>query len=105
MAQKAFGLKVVGVDARDEGLALTREAGADLVLDAREGKEKMVETVHSVTDGRGVHACLNISDAESAAPTAAAITRSHGTVVQVALVGWRKHFFECDLTADIRVDR
>lgn len=86
MAQKAFGLKVVGVDARDEGLALTKEAGADLVLDAREGKEKMVERVKGSTDGKGVHAALNVSDARSAAPTAAAITRNHGTVVQVALV-------------------
>ncbi|KAK5098409.1 hypothetical protein LTS08_006542 [Lithohypha guttulata] len=86
MAKKAFGLKVVGVDARDEGLALTEEAGADLVLDARIGKEKLVEQVHKHTDGKGVHAALNVSDAKSAAPTAAAITRDHGTVVQVALI-------------------
>lgn len=91
MAKKAFGLKVVGVDARDEGLALTEEAGADLVLDARIGKEKLVEQVHKHTDGKGVHAALNVSDAKSAAPTAAAITRDHGTVVQVALVSLIPH--------------
>lgn len=38
-AKTCFGLKVMGIDARDEGLALTREAGADLVVDARERME------------------------------------------------------------------
>lgn len=86
MARKAFGLKVVGVDARDEGLALTKEAGADVVCDARTGKEQVVKEVQKATGGKGVHAALNVSDAKSAAPLAAAITRQHGTVVQVALV-------------------
>ncbi|KKY16792.1 putative zinc binding [Diplodia seriata] len=40
---KARGLRVVAVDARDEGLALAREAGADVVVDARGGKEKVVD--------------------------------------------------------------
>lgn len=102
-AKKAFGLKVVGVDAREEGLALTKEAGADLVLDAREGKEAMVERVHKLTDGKGVHATLNVSNAKSAAPMAAAITRNHGTVVQVALVGNEWLLF--GLKANIGADR
>lgn len=85
-AKKCFGLKVVGIDAREEGLALTREAGADLVVDAREGKEKVVEKVNAVTGGLGVDASCNVSDAKSAGPTAGAITRQHGTVVFVALV-------------------
>lgn len=87
-AKKCFGLKVVGVDARDEGLALTKEAGADLVVDAREGKEKVVKQVHEVTGGKGVKATMNVSDAKSAVPTSSAITMNHGTVVQVALVSF-----------------
>ncbi|KAJ9626322.1 hypothetical protein H2203_003954 [Taxawa tesnikishii (nom. ined.)] len=46
---KALGLMVVGVDARDEGLELSRSAGADVVVDARKGKEKVVEEVQKVT--------------------------------------------------------
>lgn len=89
-AKKCFGLKVVGVDAREDGLALTKEAGADLVVDARDGKEKVVEQVHKVTDGKGVKATLNVSDAKSAIPTSGAITRNHGVIVQVAVVSF--HF-------------
>ena len=86
IAKKAFGLRVVGVDARGEGLALTVKAGADFVVDTREGKEKDVERVKEVTEGKGVNAVLNVSEAKSAAPLAAAVTREHGAVVQVALV-------------------
>ena len=35
---KALGLKVIGVDARDEGLELSKHYGADVVSDARKGK-------------------------------------------------------------------
>ena len=45
LAKRAKGLKVVGVDAREEGLALSREAGADLVVDIRNGREAVVEEV------------------------------------------------------------
>lgn len=87
-AKKCFGLKVIGVDARDEGLALTKEVGVDLVVDAREGKEKVREKVYEVTDGKGVDAALCVSDAKSAVPTAGFITKDHGLVVQVALVSF-----------------
>lgn len=32
---KALGLKVIAIDARDEGLSLAKECGADFVIDAR----------------------------------------------------------------------
>lgn len=84
-AKKAFGLKVVGVDARDDGLALTREMGADVVVDARKGKEAMVEVVNEAT-GKGVHAVIELSGHPTAAETGGAITRNHGKFVQVAIV-------------------
>ncbi|KAK7567495.1 chaperonin 10-like protein [Phyllosticta paracitricarpa] len=81
---KALGVKVLGVDARDEGLALARKTGADVVLDARKGKEAVVEAAQQATGGEGVHATVNISEASSAAATSCAITRRHGLMVQIA---------------------
>ncbi|KAF1945388.1 GroES-like protein [Clathrospora elynae] len=81
---KALGLNVVGIDARDEGLEVTRESGADVVIDARGGHEKVVEEVHKVTNNKGVTATLNVSDAEKAMATACAITKMHGTVIQIS---------------------
>ena len=81
---KAKGINVVAVDARDEGLELCKKAGAEHVFDAREGSEKVVEGVQALTDGLGVEAAINVSEHESSAPLACAITRMHGTVVQTA---------------------
>lgn len=83
---RAMGLKVVGIDARDEGMALAKESGADVVVDARQEKEKVVEEVKKVTDWRGVDATVNVSDAENAAALSCAITKMHGTVIQIAQV-------------------
>ena len=83
---KAKGFKVLGIDARDEGLALSKEAGADAVLDARKGTDEVGRQAHEIADGRGVHATINVSDARHAAATACAITRNHGKMIQIALV-------------------
>ena len=81
---KALGLKIVGIDARDEGLALTKEHGADVVVDARKGKEEAVKAVQEVTGGMGADATVNLSDASSAAGLACAVTKMHGLMVQIA---------------------
>ncbi|KAI4129230.1 MAG: hypothetical protein LQ338_002342 [Usnochroma carphineum] len=81
---KAMGLQVVGIDARDEGLELARQLGAHVVVDARVGKEKVVEEVNKVTNGLGVDSALTISDAPEAAALACAITKMHGTMIQIA---------------------
>ncbi|KAK3616751.1 hypothetical protein LTR56_025743 [Elasticomyces elasticus] len=86
MAKKAKGLKVVAVDARDQGLALSRESGADVVLDARKGTAALIEEVKKATGGGGVHAAITVSDHPTAAETACAITRHHGRMIQVAVV-------------------
>ena len=83
---KARGLVVVGVDARDEGLALAREAGADVVVDARGGKDEAVREVQKVTNGAGVDSTIVLSDADDAAALSCAITKMHGTLVQIAQV-------------------
>ncbi|KAL8852556.1 MAG: hypothetical protein Q9221_002552 [Calogaya cf. arnoldii] len=79
-----MGLQVVGIDARDPGLDLARTSGADVVIDARIGKEKVVEEVKKVTDQKGVDSALTISDAPGAAALACAITKMHGTMIQIA---------------------
>ena len=81
---KALGLHVVGIDARDEGLALSRESGADVTIDARKGNESVMKEIQEVTGGAGADATINVSDAESAAAIACAVTKRHGLMVQIA---------------------
>ena len=75
---KALGLYVIAIDARGEALSLAKECGADILVDARSGKEKVVEQVNKVTGGQGADAILNLSDHESAAAIGAAVTKMHG---------------------------
>lgn len=81
---KALGLKVIGVDARDEGLELTKQYGADVVVDARKGKDEVVKKVQEVTGGEGADASVTLSDHKDAAAIACASTKMHGTMVQIA---------------------
>jgi len=53
------GMRVVGTDARDEGLVLTRKSGAEVALDARMGNERVIEEV------RGVKGTVLCSSGES----------------------------------------
>ncbi len=66
---------VVGIDAREEGLALARDSGADVVVDARKEKEKVVGEVMKVTHGMGADATVNVSDNGQAAALACAVTK------------------------------
>lgn len=81
-----LGLKVIGIDARDEGLELTRQCGADVTIDARQGALKIVEEVVKATDNERADATLNLSDANSAAGIPTAATKNHGLMVQIAQV-------------------
>lgn len=83
---RALGLQVIAIDARDEGLALSKTVGAQVVIDARKGDKSVVEEVHKVTNGAGADATLNLSDADSAAATACAVTKMHGKMIQIAQV-------------------
>jgi D-arabinose 1-dehydrogenase-like Zn-dependent alcohol dehydrogenase len=83
---KTLGLKVIGIDARDEGLQLSKKYGADIVIDARKGDEHVVKEVHSVTGDAGADVTITLSDAKTAAATACAATKMHGTMIQVAQV-------------------
>ncbi|KAK8008044.1 hypothetical protein PG991_010595 [Apiospora marii] len=80
-ATKALGLRVLAIDARDGALDLSRELGAEAVLDARLGKREVVE---SRRGGHGADATVVLADSPGAAGLGCAVTRMHGTVVQVA---------------------
>ncbi len=56
------------------------------MLDARLGKDKVVEEAKKVTGGEGVDATVNVSDAKSAAALACAITKMHAKMIQIAQV-------------------
>ncbi|KAK1763462.1 chaperonin 10-like protein [Phialemonium atrogriseum] len=103
---KARGLRVVGIDARDEALALSRECGADGVVDARMGAEAVAERVRELVgegeDG-GAHAAIVLADTDDAAALACAVTRMHGTVIQVAQPDVVKIPFRELIFRDIRV--
>ncbi|KAI0120688.1 chaperonin 10-like protein [Xylariales sp. AK1849] len=83
-AKRTRGLNVIGIDARDAGLELSRKNGADVVVDARKGKAETVAKVQQVTGGQGADATIVLSDAADAAALACAVTKMHGTVVQIA---------------------
>lgn len=72
---KALGLIVVGIDARDEGLALARDSGANVTIDARQEKENVVSEVMKCTNGTGADATVNVSDNGQAAAMACAVTK------------------------------
>lgn len=101
---KAMGFRVVGIDARDEGLELARHSGAHVVIDARLGKDKVVEEVKKVTDGAGADATLTISDAIDAAVLACAVTKTHGLMVQIAQV-YDSHPYICSPCIDTKICR
>jgi len=81
---KAQGLKVIAVDARDEGLELCKKAGAEHIFDARKGKDEVVKQVQELTGGEGADATINLSEHEDAAPIACAMTKMHANMVQVS---------------------
>lgn len=83
---KALGLKIVAIDARDEGLELCKQMGADLVVDARAGKEDVAKRVKDATGGEGCDATINLSEAKTAAATACAVTKMHNKMIQIAQV-------------------
>lgn len=81
---KAKGIKVIAIDARDEALELCKKAGAEHVFDARKGKEEVVREIQKLTGGPGVNASINVSEHETAAPLACAITKMHGNMIQIS---------------------
>lgn len=105
---KARGWKVIAIEARDEGLEISRDAGADATLDARIGKENLVEQVEKVvsssgSQGDGADATITLADVDDAAALGCAVTRMHGTMVQIAQPEQVKIPFHELVFRDIRI--
>ncbi|KAB5529035.1 chaperonin 10-like protein [Coniochaeta sp. 2T2.1] len=81
---KIMGLKVIGIDNRDEGLGLSAESGADVIIDGRKGKDAILREVQSVTDGQGADVTINLIEAEEGPALCCAVTKLNGTVVQLS---------------------
>lgn len=80
----AQGTKVIAIDARDAAFELCKAKGAENVLDARDGQDKIAAEVRLITGTSGADATLNLSAHPTALMMACAVTRAHGTVIQVA---------------------
>jgi len=81
---RAQGIKVIAIDARDEALELCKKAGAEHIFDARKGKEVVVRQVKELTGQDGADATINLSEHETAAPLACAVTKMHGNMIQIS---------------------
>ncbi|KAL7951996.1 GroES-like protein [Trichoderma barbatum] len=78
------GINVVAVDAREEGLELSKECGAQLVLDARKGDEQLTAAITEAIGDDKIKATVVLSDHGTACDIACTITQPHGTIIQVA---------------------
>ncbi|KAM0330108.1 hypothetical protein ACHAQA_004280 [Verticillium albo-atrum] len=100
---KGRGLKVIGIDARDEGLELSKFCGADAVIDVRAGSKTVVQKVQDLTGGQGADATLVLSDADQAMAMGCAVTKMHGLAVEIAQPEQVKIPFAELVFRDIRV--
>ena len=100
---KALGLKVIGIDVRDEGLELSKKYGANVIVDGRKGKASVVKEVHAVTAGEGADATVCLSDHKDGTSLACAVTKKHGTMVQIAMPNIIEIPFEEVIFRDIRM--
>ena len=100
---KAMGLKVVGIDAREQGLELSRHYGADLVLNASDGKDAVVRAIHKVTDNQGADGALVLADTAAATAMAAGSVKMHRTIIQIALADPIEIPFHDVIFRDVRV--
>jgi threonine dehydrogenase-like Zn-dependent dehydrogenase len=92
--------KVITTDVRDEALKLSKDLGADVVVDAR--KENVEKAVLDATDGVGADVVFECAGGEPQVglagvrtlTTAFEVVREGGTVVQIA-------FFESDVSLNL----
>lgn len=79
---KLKGVKVIGMEAREQALELTRRAGADYTIDVRAPDH--IEQVKRITGGPGVDATIVLADAQSATTSGLKVTKNDAHVVQIA---------------------
>jgi propanol-preferring alcohol dehydrogenase len=78
------GARVIAVDSRPEALALARELGADVTVEAGEGA---AEEIRRATGGRGADVVLDLVGSDVTLALGAAVARSLGDVTLVGIAG------------------
>lgn len=76
--------RVVAVDSRPEALALARDLGADLTVEAGEGA---AEEIRQATGGRGADVVLDIVGSDATIALGTAVARQLGDMTLVGLAG------------------
>ena len=84
MIAHAMGAQVIGVDIKDEALALARAVGADHVINARQTPD-VIEAIHDLTGG-GAHVALDALGSAQTCRNAVLSLRKRGRQVQVGLM-------------------
>jgi threonine 3-dehydrogenase len=97
MVAKQSGAEfVVGVDIKAERLALAKQMGTDVVLNAKE--TDVVQEVEQITKGFGADIVVELTGSQAAVSCATKVLRRGGDMVFVGLFSGP---VEVDLTADI----
>ena len=81
-AKKVFGAQVIAIDLNDDKLALAKETGADITINA--GKEDAAARIREVSNG-GAHAAVVTAVSKAAFNSAIDCVRAGGRVVAVGL--------------------
>ncbi len=84
MIAHALGASVIGVDIKDEALALARSIGADHTLQAQ-GEERLIEAIHDLTGG-GAHVSIDALGSRATCRQSILSLRKRGRHVQVGLM-------------------
>jgi D-arabinose 1-dehydrogenase-like Zn-dependent alcohol dehydrogenase len=82
---KAMSFKVIGTDVNDATLSLATEAGADVVFNSMESKDKYVDDIQKATAG-GAHAAAVFSAAKLAYDGALAVLRMGSLIMAIGLM-------------------
>ncbi|MDH6198601.1 S-(hydroxymethyl)glutathione dehydrogenase/alcohol dehydrogenase [Mycobacterium frederiksbergense] len=83
-ARLAGALNIVAIDLNPERLAVARSLGATATVDPRAGS--VVDQVHDLTDGRGVHVAYEAVGRADLVESALLMTRKGGLTVMVGLL-------------------
>ena len=84
MIAAAMGAQVIGVDVKDEALALAKALGATHVLNGRH-ESRLIEAIHDLTGG-GAHVALDALGSAETCRNAVLSLRKRGRQVQVGLM-------------------
>lgn len=87
MIAKALGVRVIGIDIKDDALQLAKHYGAEIVINSQ-AAEQLVEQIHDLTGG-GAHASIDAIGNSKVLMDSVLSLRKRGRHVQVGLMTGR----------------